>query len=186
MTQTSKAEIRKAIAAKKQTFTDEKLREWSDILWSKLEAHPLFQRASTVLLYYSLPDEVQTQRFIEKWSRSKDIILPVVVDNDLELRHYNGAENLQEGSFHIQEPVGNPIRKDLPIDLAFIPGVSFDTHGNRLGRGKGFYDRLLKQISTHKIGVCFHFQITDRLPAESLDIPMDEVWSENRQIFTTY
>lgn len=178
-----KIKIRKDIALKKRTFNDSELKELSDLLWKKIEMYPPFQNASTILLYYSLPDEVQTHQFIDKWSQSKNIILPVVSDSDLELRRYAGKDSLKEGSYHILEPIGNPICDASVIDLAFIPGVSFDVFGNRLGRGKGFYDRLLTRIKIKKIGICFHFQISDLLPSEPFDIPMDEVWCEKGRVF---
>ena len=104
--------------------------------------------------------------------------------DELELRKYTGKENLTKGNFHIEEPTGEPISEWDTIDLAFIPGVSFDRQGNRLGRGKGYYDRLLHKASLYKIGICFHFQLRETpLPADALDIPMDEVWTENGRMY---
>ena len=66
------------------------------------------------------------------------------------------------------------------IDLIVVPGVAFDTKGNRLGRGKGYYDRLLPHIpSAYKAGICFPFQIVEEVPAESFDILMDEIITYN-------
>lgn len=62
----------------------------------KLEEHPRFRQAKTLLLYYSLPDEVQTHDFVERWSKSKQIILPVVKGDELELRQYTGKQDLQK------------------------------------------------------------------------------------------
>ena len=62
------------------------------------------------------------------------------------------------------------------IDLIIVPGVGFDRQGNRLGRGKGYYDRLLPRIpSAYKIGICFPFQLVEEIPAEPFDIRMDEI-----------
>ena len=180
----NKAQIRSEIAQKKKQYTREELSRLSLRLLNQLEQHPRFQHARTVLLYYSLPDEVQTHGFVEKWSKEKDIILPVVKGDELELRKYTGKENLTKGNFHIEEPTGEPISEWDTIDLAFIPGVSFDRQGNRLGRGKGYYDRLLHKASLYKIGICFHFQLRETpLPADALDIPMDEVWTENGRMY---
>lgn len=70
--------LRRCIADKKKMYTNHELATYSTLLLSKLERHPLFAEAQTILMYYSLPDEVQTHDFIEKWSHSKNIILPVV------------------------------------------------------------------------------------------------------------
>ena len=92
-----------------------------------MEQHPLFIAAKTVLLYYSLGDEVQTHDFIEKWYRQKDILLPVVKGDILELRRYTGPQNLQTGeAYHIEEPTGEAFTDYTQIDFAIIPGVSFD------------------------------------------------------------
>lgn len=141
-----------------------------------LEAHPAFRAANTVLLYYSLADEVDTHEFVRKWSKSKQILLPVVVGDDLELRIYTGPEDLAIGSYGIEEPTGELFTDYAAIDFIAVPGVAFDRNGNRLGRGKGYYDRLLPRIpSAYKAGICFPFQVVEEVPAEPFDIRMDEV-----------
>lgn len=133
-----------------------------------------------MLLYHSLPDEVDTHGFIRRWSDRKRILLPVVIGNELELRVYTDEEHLTKGAFHIDEPTGTPFTDYGQIDLAVIPGVAFDRQGNRLGRGKGYYDRLLPRIPTaYKIGLCFHFQLLDEIPAEAHDVRMDEIISNS-------
>lgn len=141
-----------------------------------LEAHPAFRAASTVLLYHSLKDEVDTHEFIRKWSRKKRILLPVVVGDDLELRIYTGPKDMAIGAYGIDEPTGELFTDYAAIDFIAVPGVAFDRSGNRLGRGKGYYDRLLPRIpSAYKAGICFPFQLVEEVPAEPFDIRMDEV-----------
>lgn len=141
-----------------------------------LEAHPAFRAANTILLYHSLNDEVDTHDFIEKWSNQKHILLPVIIGEELELRTYTGPHDLLIGAYGIEEPVGTPFTDYAAIDLAVIPGVAFDSRGNRLGRGKGYYDRLLPHMpTTYKIGICFPFQLVKEVPAEAFDIRMDEI-----------
>ena len=141
-----------------------------------LEKHPVFKKAHTLLLYPSLPDEVNTHDFIRKWSTQKHILLPVVTGNELELRWYTCPSGLQIGAYGIEEPVGKAFTDYPAIDLAIIPGVAFDRKGNRLGRGKGYYDRLLPLMpSTYKIGICFPFQLLEEIPTEPFDICMNEI-----------
>lgn len=128
-----------------------------------------------MLLYHSLPDEPDTHAFIRQWAGRKRILLPVVVGDDLELRVYAGDDSLRTGAFHIAEPAGEAFTDYAAIDLAVIPGVAFDRRGNRLGRGKGYYDRLLPRLTAYKIGVCFPFQRVESLPAEAHDVRMDEI-----------
>ncbi len=150
------------------------MRTISAKIWEQIERLPEFEQASTLLLYHSLKDEVYTHDFIEKWYKSKCIVLPVVVGDELELRCYTGAEKLATGAYGISEPEGEPFTDYEHIDLAVIPGVAFDLNGNRLGRGKGYYDRFLPLLPhACKIGVCFPFQLVDSVPAEPFDIRMD-------------
>ena len=74
------------------------------------------------------------------------------------------------------EPVGKPFTAFKEIDVAVVPGMSFDMRGNRLGRGKGYYDRFLPKIpQAYKIGVCFPFQKLPGIPADENDMKVDEV-----------
>lgn len=175
----TKDEIRKRISEKKKEFSESELKALSSTIMEKLEDNVVLKCAKTVLLYHSLPDEVFTHDFVEKWSKEKTILLPVVKGDELEIRVYTGRECMQKGSFNIDEPQGEAYNDLTSIDAAVIPGVSFDRHGNRLGRGKGFYDRFLKKLNTFKIGVCFGFQLSEEIPHGEHDVEMDEVWTEN-------
>ena len=131
-------------------------------------------------MYYSLPDEVKTHSFIDKMiANGKKVLLPVVIGaENLEIREYSGKQDLKEGAFHIMEPAGIlfPKNRYSEIEVGIIPGMGFDKEGNRLGRGKGYYDRFLQQIpSLYKIGICFPFQMLEYIPTEATDIKMNEV-----------
>lgn len=144
------------------------------------EAHPAFRAANTVLLYHSLKDEVDTHEFIKKWSSEKRILLPVVKGDDLELRIYTGPQDMKTGAYGIEEPIGETFTDYAEIDFIAVPGVAFDREGNRLGRGKGYYDRLLPRIpSAFKAGICFPFQLIDKVPTEPFDICMDIIITTN-------
>lgn len=174
----NKKELRAHIARQKQEMSSGARIELSAPILRQLAMHPRFVSASTVLLYHSLPDEVDTHDFVRYWSTRKRILLPAVCDQEIELREYHPDKGLSEGRFGIQEPSGEPFKDYSSIDLAIIPGVAFDAKGNRLGRGKGFYDRLLsrlKDAGIYKIGICFPFQQVEDVPAEAHDIPMDEI-----------
>lgn len=129
------------------------------------------------MLYHSLNDEVHTHDFINKWKGQKKIVLPVVVHDQLELRLYTEESNLRTGSFGIAEPTGDRFIDYQAIDIAIIPGVAFDLEGHRLGRGKGYYDKLLPYIPAIKVGICFPFQLMKEIPVEKTDINMDIIIS---------
>jgi 5-formyltetrahydrofolate cyclo-ligase len=127
-----------------------------------------------VALYSPLPDEVDTNSFIERWSKKKQLLLPAVVNYEIKLRLYNSGA-LHIGTYGVREPTGKDFTDFDKIDLVIVPGVAFDRKGNRLGRGKGMYDRMLQKIKAHKIGICFPYQLVDEVPFEDHDVPVDEV-----------
>lgn len=170
-----KKELRKRVALLKTLHKSSATQQSVEIL-AALEAHPAFRAADTVLLYHSLKDEVDTHEFIRKWSRLKRILLPVVVGDDLELRVYTGPDDLAIGAYGIEEPTGARFTDYAAIGFIAVPGVAFDRNGNRLGRGKGYYDRLLPRIpAAYKAGICFPYQLVEEVPAEPFDIRMDEI-----------
>ena len=175
-----KKELRRLIAQQKRNYSVAQKTEWSSSLFQKLEGHPLFLQAHTLLLYHSLPDEVLTHEFIKRWHPYKRIVLPLVKGDELEFRYYEGEDSLQIGAFGIEEPTGSLVENLHEIELSIIPGVAFDRSGNRLGRGKGYYDRLLPRIPTaYKAGICFPFQLVEEVPAESFDVRMDIIITIN-------
>lgn len=173
----TKLELRRYIAkVKKQTPLAER-KALSGRIMAALEQNDAFVRAGTVLMYYSLPDEVYTHSFVEKWSKEKHILLPVVKGGGaLEIREYTGKADLREGAFHIWEPSGALFTDYGKIETAVIPGIAFDGEGHRLGRGGGYYDRLLPALGhAWKLGLCFPFQLLEEVPHEAYDSVMDEV-----------
>lgn len=155
------------------------LPEWSLAAVTKLEQHPWFVRSRRILLFHSLPDEVCTHELIKRYQDVKEILLPTVVGDYLELHFCNSASNTHRGAFNIIESQGDllPESQYHTIDLAVIPGVAFDASGNRLGRGRGYYDRLLPHLDCHTIGLCFPFQLIDAVPHEAHDKAVDAVVS---------
>ena len=106
----------------------------------QVEALEAFQHADTVLLYWSMEDEVQTHDFVNRWYRKKCLLLPCVEGDDLVLRQYTGPECLRAGEqFGIGEPTGPEYTTLEQVALIIVPGVAFDHKGNRMGRGRGFY-----------------------------------------------
>ena len=173
----SKQELRINIRQLKAKYSPTRLHELSEVILAKLEQNLRFQSAQNILLYHSLADEVQTHNFIERWATAKHILLPKVVGDDLTLHPYLGKKSLSKGAFNILEPNTPQFSDYNRIDMAVIPGMAFDKHCHRLGRGKGYYDRLLSQMPQHiyKIGIAFPFQIITEVPATELDISVDEV-----------
>lgn len=174
----NKSELRQFIRLQKRQFTSQQLRELSFPVLNRLTAHPRVKAAKTIMMYYSLSDEVNTHEVIDQLrEQGKTVVLPAVVsETDMELRCYESKDDLQGGFFDIMEPVGRLFTDYAAIDVAVVPGMSFDLQNNRLGRGKGYYDRFLPLIpQAYKIGVCFDFQKMPGIPANPHDVKVDEV-----------
>ena len=171
-----KKALRIEIRQLKRACPLEERRRKSLSVWEAVERDEVFQQAETVLAYWSMDDEVYTHDFVNKWAGSKTLLLPCVKGDELELRYFDGEERLQPGEgYAIPEPVGELFADWGKIDLILVPGVAFDKFGNRLGRGKGYYDKVLKQTEAYKLGVCFDFQLVERVPVEPHDVKMDRV-----------
>lgn len=171
-----KKELRALIKALKKQHSKEQLLAQSEQIMDKLEKHPDFIKAERVMLYSALPDEVQTQAFLDKWHLKKTVILPTVVGDDIIPVEYGEDTGFAVGDFNILEPQNRPYQGGF--DLIIVPGVAFDSKGNRLGRGRGYYDRFLSQhLEVKRIGICFDFQLVNEVPSEDFDIRMDEVIS---------
>lgn len=176
-----KTEIRRKIKAMKSMLLEtEKLAE-AEAVFQQLEQTAAFVMAKHILMYHSLPDELSTHNFLRKWGSQKKFYLPRVNGVNLEILPYEESR-LELGAFHIEEPQGdNTVDCDI-IELIVVPGVAYDRRGHRLGRGKGFYDRLLADTKATKVGVAYEFQIVDDVPAEKHDVPMDIIISPSGTI----
>ncbi len=171
-----KKKIRKEIKQLKANYSLAEKQELSQSILEQVEQLPQFQSAKTVMLYWSMDDEVATHDFVCKWAKSKQVILPVVNGSTLDLKVFKGIDNLVAGeNFGIPEPDGDVFTKEEDIDFILVPGVAFDRENNRMGRGKAYYDRLLRELSAYKVGVCFDFQLLPTVPTDQYDIKMDKV-----------
>ena len=175
-----KKELRRYIREQKRHFTSQQLGEMSLCIMSSVLTHPRVQEADTILMYHSLPDEVDTHSALDQLlAMGKKVLLPKVVsDTEMTIHEYTGADSLQPSEpYGILEPTTSELSIiNCQLSIAIVPGMAFDKQGHRLGRGKGYYDRFLSRIpNIYKIGVCFPFQMLESIPLKSTDVVMDEV-----------
>ncbi len=158
-------------------------------IWQRLETLDVFQQAvakDKLMAYLDFQHEVETTRFIKP---GRGIVVPCCEGEQI-IPILTALDELETGRFGILEPRKeirhNPKRQFLPDDLAvvLVPGLAFDACGNRLGRGKGFYDRLLSTLSpeTVSIGLAFECQIFEHIPTEPEDVSVDFIVTEDRMI----
>lgn len=177
----SKAELRKTSRQRKKQLTAEDKKNAEIAVLEKLESCKEFQAAKRILAYYSLPDELPTIQLLTRWNKEKEIFLPRVNGDYLDIARFEPGST-EEGAFSIQEPTGSELTTVDTIDLLIIPAVGYDRKGNRLGRGKGYYDRLLKDAACPKIGIIYDCQLFENIPTESHDIPVDLIITEKEII----
>ena len=176
-----KQEIRRRIKNRKQLITETERRDAARAVFNALERTAAFMVADHILIYHSLPDELSTLEFIDKWHTRKKFYLPRVNGVNLELLPYE-PKSLRTGAFNIEEPsAGSPV-DPATMELIIVPAVAYDRRGNRLGRGKGFYDRLLSTTKAMTIGVGYDFQLIDEIPGEPHDAPVRIVITETYRI----
>ncbi len=134
--------------------------------------------ARTILFFAPLPDEPDVWPLLEKFlAAGKICALPgydPAAHNYSARRVVNLATDLAVGKFGVREPVARCAEIPLTgFDLVLVPGVAFDRHGHRLGRGRGFYDRILAAASGVKCGVAYDFQLREEIPTAPHDAPVD-------------
>lgn len=163
-------------------LTDRERRDAAADVFAQLEQLAAFIMADRILMYHSLPDELSTTDFLDKWHTSKHFFLPRVNGVNLDILPYDRSR-LQFGAFHIEEPTGNDLADIDNIELMVIPAMAYDRKGNRVGRGKGYYDRLLAQTKAVKIGVAFDCQLVDEIETDPFDQPVDIVITQSRTYY---
>jgi 5-formyltetrahydrofolate cyclo-ligase len=147
-------------------------------------SHPPYARAQSILLYMPLQAEVDVRLVMERAiADRKDVALPRFLP---ETNSYGAFfvrdEPLAPGPYNVLEP---SMRSPAPLnqlDLILVPGLAFDARGRRLGRGKGFYDRLLSTASGVKCGICFEEQLLPEIPVEPHDVLLDFLATPTRWI----
>ena len=143
--------------------------------------------AHTILFFAPLPDELDVWPMLElSVALGTNCALPFY---DAEKKNYvarrlkNLATDIVIGKFGVREPVATC--EEIPLnqfDLVLVPGMAFDLTGNRMGRGQGFYDRILMDVSGIKCGVAYDFQLLEKIPTESHDAKVDFIFTPSRGV----
>jgi len=160
-----KNRLRNEVKRKRTMMTLAEREEKSNKIVEQIKMMQTYQQAKTVMLYAATAEEVQTQQLIEDALASgKRVALPFVEGEHLRVGWIINRNELEPGSFGILEPkkVGRKILTEQEIEqieIVIIPGVVFDECGDRIGFGKGYYDKLLKQCKGVKIGLAFAEQM---------------------------
>ena len=177
----SKQDIRRQIGAKRGALDPRWVQAASTRIIRNLQALEAFQSAGTIALYMAIGGEVNLDPiFPDCWKSGKRTYVPV----------FNAAAEIYEmaeityktdyiiGHYGIREPISPALCPMDDIDLVVVPGVAFDRKGHRLGRGGGYYDRLLAGFYGRSAALAFDFQILPAIPVEPHDRPVDALVTE--------
>ena len=164
----TKARIRAQVAQTRKLQTRGAL---SQAVLANVQNLKLFQSAKAVGAYMPLPDEVDVSPLFR--CPEKQIFIPAFDELGGSYRLAKFCPEMRKGKFGILEPANPVWAAPDELDLILVPGMAFDHNGNRLGRGGGFYDRLLPQYHAIRSGICFDFQLLAKIPNEPHDIRMD-------------
>ena len=152
------AALRAIVEQQRRIMTKEQVADQSAQIIAQLEQMSAFRDAQVVLLYYPIHNEVDLRPLLTKYADQKTFLLPVTHRHSMEVRPYDGEDMMRKGRLGVPEPQTRTYKG--AIDLILVPGVVFDQHRHRIGRGGGYYDKFLrKQLSAKKIGVCYAFQL---------------------------
>lgn len=176
----SKSELRQQIRARLANLSAAVRLVESLELCARLE--PQLQSAHSLLFYAPLPDELDVWLVLEKLLPTGKICALPAFDPATQSYAARRVRNLETdiapGKFGVSEPL--PDCQAIPLnqfDLVLAPGVAFDLRGNRLGRGRGFYDRILGSASGVKCGVAYDFQLLEKIPVEPHDARVDFIFT---------
>ncbi len=187
-TMTTKKELRSIAKEYRKSLSPQEWVRKSAEICEYLKKQPEFQSADVILMYASLPDEIDTLTLLNDLLKEnkKDIYCPVTCGDTMEFYQVNSLDDLKEGNFHVLEPEADNFKILVPKPekryCMILPGLMFDKSGNRLGYGKGFYDKYLagldKSLNMTTIGLCYEVLLQEQMVTEDTDQKVDFVVTE--------
>lgn len=188
--------IRREMKQKRDALTEEEREIESRKIMNQLQSQSWYKKECDILCtYVSYKSEVKTNSLIEQaWTDKKQVCVPRVELDKMQFYYITAWEDLKIGSMGIKEPKQScTCFQDLAADkkvIMILPGLAFDVFGNRIGYGKGFYDRYLSKMSSFLpkervklVAFAYSFQvIQERLPTESTDQTYDYLITPNKFI----
>lgn len=175
----TKQQIRSKILYKLKTQKEETRDRKSKVIKQKLFRTKVFKKAKIVMFYLSHRGEVDTREMIRRAIEKGKIVAVPVCDRKTEaiIPCIMGLNTrLKKGLYGVLEPCKRSHLSLKKIDLVIVPGIAFDKEGNRLGRGRGCYDRFLKLLpeKTTRFALAFDFQILPSLPVQLHDLSVNK------------
>lgn len=172
--------LRQKLLRERSALPESVVAEKSGLVQRQLISLPCWRNAKTVMLYSAQGNEVETKMLLEAaFAQGKKVCLPCLTHGEMSACAINSLEEIISGRDGF---ACGKIVSPSEIGLVVVPGVAFDVRGNRLGRGKGFYDAFLKRVSCAKVGVAFEQQVVAAVPADARDERVDKIITEKRVV----
>ena len=150
------------------------IEEQDDIIFNKVINLEEYIQTNLILIYVSLKEEVDTIKLIKySLEKGKKVAVPKCEENDIKFYYINSLEDLEKGNFGILEPKTSQTVTNFNHSICIVPGVAFDKQNNRIGYGKGFYDRFLENYTGIKIGLTYKECICDEIDIDKNDVKID-------------
>jgi len=155
----------------------------SSVLENRFLSSPEFISADSLLVYAAFDREPETRKIIRTaMALGKRVFVPRVECREICVCKLTSMGELAPGAFGIHEPPAEAKCEDHEFDIIVVPGLAFDKAGHRLGRGGGFYDRLLKKLGGMRIGLAFDEQVLEGVPNEAHDVLMDKIFTNSQVV----
>ncbi len=174
-----KKELRQELRARLAALPEAELQHRSALACRRLCEQPEYLKAEVIMIFFSGRGEVDTRQLaLQAWADLKRVLAPRVSWDQrrmLPIEVHSLASGVEVGYMGIREPVeGLPVPV-ADIDLVVVPGLAFDAHGNRLGRGRGFYDRFLshRDFRAVKCALSLEDQFVESIPVSPADVRVD-------------
>jgi len=179
-----KTQLKGSILEKRNSLSKSEILEKSNKIKSSLFDLESYKKSKTAMFFVSFGSEVNTHDIIKESIGRKTLVVPKVIEHEIEPSVILDFDSLiPSGKFGILEPIEIMKIAYKNIGLVLVPGIAFDKEGHRLGYGFGYYDKFLKKVpKAVKIGLCFDFQVVDKVPREEHDVAVDFIVTEERVI----
>ena len=184
----AKREVRRRVLAERDALTPDQRTHLAVVVGERFLALPEVEAAGVVMAFWSFGSELPTGPMLEELHRrGTTVVLPRIVEGELEARSYRPGDRVRETSFGAFEPAGGRVLDAAEIDVIAVPAVAFDRQGRRVGYGGGFYDRFLPRTghdATH-VGIGYALQLLpagQELPAGHFDRRVDVVVTDRETV----
>ena len=181
-----KKELRKCMLAERRKYTSEQLALMSRELAFQLWEIPRIVAADRIMGYLSFDKELSLDLFMEQaLQQGKSVYVPYIMDRAKSIIvavELSSLEDVEIGEYGIRVPIGRNICKPELLDVVLVPGVAFSLQGERLGMGKGYYDRFLENTTAFLLGVAMECNLLDQIPTEAHDRSVDALVTPNEVI----